>query len=143
MRITHLTSQLAECALARQDAAVLCASLYWYFDSTSESHSVWCSAMQDVIARRGKLWILYKRAGHRVIINARGDLIVRPSFAEANVQRVPGGGWLLNHAKTWSPADALAGIASGCRLQTSAGEKGCLLGFKESSSCCTRLFNIL
>ncbi|KAK9824760.1 hypothetical protein WJX74_005593 [Apatococcus lobatus] len=52
---------------------------------------------QDVIARRGKLWFLYKRAGHRVIINARGDLIVRPSFAEANVQRVPGGGSINQH----------------------------------------------
>lgn len=47
--------------------------------------------MQDVIACRGKLWILCKRAGHRVIINSRGDLIVRPVFAEANVTRVPGG----------------------------------------------------
>ena len=34
---------------------------------------------------------MYKRPGHRVIINSRGDLIVRPSYAEASVQRVPGG----------------------------------------------------
>ena len=47
--------------------------------------------VQDIVARRGKLWVLYKRAGHRVLINARGDLIVRPSFAEASVQRIPGG----------------------------------------------------
>lgn len=34
---------------------------------------------------------MYKRPGHRVIINSRGDLIVRPSYAEASVQRTPGG----------------------------------------------------
>ena len=38
---------------------------------------------------------MYKRPGHRVIINSRGDLIVRPSYAEASVQRVPGGAALL------------------------------------------------
>ena len=47
--------------------------------------------MQDVVSRRGKFFKLYKRAGPRVIINRRGDLIVRPSYAEANVQRIPGG----------------------------------------------------
>ncbi|KAK9821824.1 hypothetical protein WJX74_001662 [Apatococcus lobatus] len=52
---------------------------------------------QDVVARRGKLWVLYKRSGHRVIINTRGDLIVRPTYAEANVQRVPGGGSISQH----------------------------------------------
>ncbi|KAK9867024.1 hypothetical protein WJX84_001923 [Apatococcus fuscideae] len=52
---------------------------------------------QDIVARRGKLWILYKRSGHRVIVNTRGDLIVRPSFAEANVQRIPGGGSIQQH----------------------------------------------
>lgn len=50
-----------------------------------------CDGVQDVVVRRGKLWVLYKRSGHRVIINTRGDLIVRPTYAEANVQRVPGG----------------------------------------------------
>ena len=51
-----------------------------------------CAAfVQDVVARRGKLLFMYKRPGHRVIINSRGDLIVRPSYAEASVQRVPGG----------------------------------------------------
>lgn len=57
--------------------------------SLTHGPRIW--VMQDIVARRGKLWILYKRSGHRVIINTRGDLIVRPSFAEANVQRIPGG----------------------------------------------------
>ena len=47
--------------------------------------------MQDLVARRGKMVIFFKRPGQRVIINSRGDLIVRPTFAEASVQRTPGG----------------------------------------------------
>ena len=35
---------------------------------------------------RGKLIRMYKRPGHRVIINMDGDLIVRPTFAEASTQ---------------------------------------------------------
>ena len=42
--------------------------------------------MQDVIARAGRFWGLYKRAGHRVMINPSGDLIVRPTFIEAAAQ---------------------------------------------------------
>ena len=44
-----------------------------------------------MVARRGKMIFMFKRPGHRVIINARGDLIVRPTYAEASVQRTPGG----------------------------------------------------
>ena len=35
------------------------------------------STLQDIVARRGKLWVMYKRGGHRVIVNTRGDLIQR------------------------------------------------------------------
>ena len=42
--------------------------------------------VQDAIARAGRFWGLYKRAGHRVLINPNGDLIVRPTFIEAAVQ---------------------------------------------------------
>ena len=41
---------------------------------------------QDAVVHRGKLIRLYKRPGHRVIINMDGDLIVRPTFAEASTQ---------------------------------------------------------
>lgn len=44
---------------------------------------------QDVVARGGKFFFVYKRPGHRVLFNSYGDLIVRPTFVEANVQRVP------------------------------------------------------
>lgn len=37
---------------------------------------------QDVVAKAPKFLVLYKRAGHRVIINRLGDMIVRPSFIE-------------------------------------------------------------
>ena len=34
---------------------------------------------------------LYKRAGHRVLINRLGDLIVRPSYFEVALRQAPGG----------------------------------------------------
>ncbi|DBB09212.1 TPA: hypothetical protein ACH3X3_007798 [Trebouxia sp. C0006] len=50
---------------------------------------------QDVIARAGRFWGLYKRAGQRVMINPSGDLIVRPTFIEAAAQVMrPWGGIL-------------------------------------------------
>ncbi len=45
-----------------------------------------CMIAQDVIARAGRFWGLYKRAGQRVMINPSGDLIVRPTFIEAAAQ---------------------------------------------------------
>ena len=42
--------------------------------------------MQDVVPKAPKFFILYKRAGFRVIINHNGDMIVRPSAIEASVQ---------------------------------------------------------
>lgn len=50
--------------------------------------------------RGGKFWKLYKRPGHRVIINSDGDLIVRPTFIEASVQRRPGGSSVAQHLLT-------------------------------------------
>ena len=40
------------------------------------------------MARSAKFWILYKRGGHRVLINRRGDLVVRPNPMEASVSLV-------------------------------------------------------
>ena len=40
---------------------------------------------------------MYKRPGHRVVINSDGDLIVRPSFIEASVQRRLGGSSVAQH----------------------------------------------
>lgn len=35
--------------------------------------------------------MLYSRPGQRVLVNSRGDMIVRPSWVEASLQRLPGG----------------------------------------------------
>lgn len=40
------------------------------------------------MARSAKFWVLYKRGGHRVLINKRGDLVVRPNPMEASVSLV-------------------------------------------------------
>ena len=45
----------------------------------------------DTITRAGKLFFLYKHVSNRVLINRRGDLIVRPSFSEYSIRRSPGG----------------------------------------------------
>ncbi|KAK9818417.1 hypothetical protein WJX72_012370 [[Myrmecia] bisecta] len=52
---------------------------------------------QDAVAHEGKFLVLYKRPGHRVIINQRGDLIVRPTLVEHSVRRVPGGSSINQH----------------------------------------------
>jgi len=45
----------------------------------------------DVITRAGKFFFLFKHVGHRVLLNRRGDLVVRPSFVEYSIRRTPGG----------------------------------------------------
>ncbi|KAL3142108.1 hypothetical protein ABBQ32_004726 [Trebouxia sp. C0010 RCD-2024] len=50
---------------------------------------------QDVVTRGGKMIMLYSRPGQRVLVNSRGDMIVRPSWVEASLQRLPGGS--VNH----------------------------------------------
>ena len=58
---------------------------------------VMSASAQDAVVRGGKLIRMYKRPGHRVIINADGDLIVRPMFVEASIQRRPGGSAVSHH----------------------------------------------
>ncbi len=43
---------------------------------------------QDVIPKASKWLRVYKRSGHRVIINRVGDIIVRPTWMELNVKNV-------------------------------------------------------
>ena len=54
-------------------------------------HSHKCYVAQDVVTRGGKMVFLYSRPGQRVLVNSRGDMIVRPSWVEASLQRLPGG----------------------------------------------------
>ena len=44
--------------------------------------------MQDLVAHGMKMYGMYKRHGNRVIINSRGDLIVKPSLIEISLLRV-------------------------------------------------------
>ena len=41
--------------------------------------------LQDIVPKAPKFFIMYKRAGYRVIINHSGDMIVRPSAVEASI----------------------------------------------------------
>ena len=68
--------------------------------------------LQDAVTRGAKFCMMYKRPGHRVIINADGDLIVRPSFIEASVQRRPGASSVSHHLLTTYVRSYLAVIRS-------------------------------
>lgn len=57
--------------------------------------------LQDAVARNAKFWVLYKRPGQRVLINVRGDMLVRPSFAELSIQQTPVGSSVY-HVRTLS-----------------------------------------
>ena len=41
------------------------------------------------MARGAKFWVVYKRGGHRVLINPVGDLIVRPTAMETSLRLIP------------------------------------------------------
>ncbi|KAL3143143.1 hypothetical protein ABBQ38_003412 [Trebouxia sp. C0009 RCD-2024] len=55
---------------------------------------------QDVVTREGKLLFLYKRPGQRVILNAAGHMMVRPTRMEASVQKTTGGQSVRHHLLT-------------------------------------------
>ena len=42
--------------------------------------------------RSGRFYGLFKRAGHRVIVNGLGDMLVRPSPLDASMLQTPAGG---------------------------------------------------
>lgn len=54
----------------------------------------------DAVVQSGKFYGLYKRGGHRVLINVKGDLIVRPSYLEHFALRSPGLGSVPDHFLT-------------------------------------------
>ena len=56
-------------------------------------------ADNDVVAR-GMKFFVYKRGGHRVIINKMGDLIVRPNPMEASLRLLPCAGSVQQHLLT-------------------------------------------
>lgn len=52
---------------------------------------------QDLVTRMIKFFGLYKRHGQRVVMNNRGDLIVRPTMFEASMQQAIRGGKVAHH----------------------------------------------
>lgn len=53
---------------------------------------------QDIVPHGGKLWGLYKRNGHRVLMNPGGDILVRPNPLESRLLSAgPFGGRVLDH----------------------------------------------
>jgi len=59
-----------------------------FTSSQGVSHQVsnaQCTVLQDVVTRGGKFFFLYKRPGHRVIVNDGGHMMVSPSSIEASV----------------------------------------------------------
>jgi len=72
--ITFGSPRVGSAALARYYDAQVCPD-HW---SVVNQH--------DVITHGGRLCGLYKHVGKRVLINPRGDMIVRPDFVEASFQ---------------------------------------------------------
>ena len=65
--------------------------VYKFIVSSSSlvSKSAASLADQDIVARSAKFFTMYKRSAHRVIINRKGDLLVRPRPIEASLRLQP------------------------------------------------------
>ena len=77
----------------------------------------------DVITRAGKFLFLFKHVGHRVLLNRRGDLVVRPSFVEYSIRRSPGGS-LKDHYLTSYERAVVAVVAAQFGTKAYAGSEG-------------------
>ena len=78
------------CAL--EQARMRCAQVWQgcYCPAARSVHTTHI-CVQDAVPRTGKFIVLYKRGGHRVILNGLGDCIVRPSPLEASLRQIPAG----------------------------------------------------
>ena len=72
---------------------------------------------QDLVTRILKFFGMYKRHGHRVIVNSRGDMVVRPSMFELSMQQAMRGGAVAHHS-TVAYQEALVSIVTS-QLSTS------------------------
>ena len=59
-----------------------------------------CGVADNDVVARGMKFFVYKRGGHRVIINKMGDLIVRPNPMEASLRLLPCAGSVQQHLLT-------------------------------------------
>lgn len=62
---------------------------------------------QDIVARQAK-FLTFKRSGERVLINAHGDMVVRPTFMEMSVHNRPGASSVSQHLLASYRASLLA-----------------------------------
>ena len=95
MLVQHLCSVLISRVLVTQksNSVGMGRSSFAFRQHISLARSRHCASVgvQDVVCHEGKLFRLYKRPGQRVIIDATGRMIVRPTHLEAAVQREPSG----------------------------------------------------
>ncbi|KAK9801989.1 hypothetical protein WJX73_007271 [Symbiochloris irregularis] len=91
---------------------------------------------RDPVPRAGKFVCLFKRPGHRVLINLKGELVVRPNALELQLQRST----RLDHHTTFAYRAALLSIClaqfSSCGLP--GGAAG-ILGLSKSAYLCEDL----
>ena len=66
---------------------------------------------QDLVTRILKLAGLYKRHGQRVVVNRRGDMIVRPTLFETSMQQTIRGGTVADH-QTVAYQEALVSVVT-------------------------------
>ncbi|KAL6766612.1 hypothetical protein ACKKBG_A36695 [Auxenochlorella protothecoides x Auxenochlorella symbiontica] len=93
----------------------------------------------DAVTRNGKFFMLYKRAGFRVLINARGDCIVRPNFVEQFVHRAPGGGSLASHFLTSYQKSLVAVLAAQFGRKSLVGGKQAVFMLTSTAGTCAVL----
>jgi hypothetical protein len=99
----------------------------WARDYNSKIPETWqIINSDDVFTRAGKFFFLFKHVGHRVLLNRRGDLVVRPSFVEYSIRRSPGGSLKDHHLTNYERAVVAV-------LAAQFGKKSFDLGAKEGA----------
>ncbi|KAL4431080.1 hypothetical protein ABPG75_006336 [Micractinium tetrahymenae] len=89
---------------------------------------------EDVVVKNGKFIVLYKRAGHRVLINSLGDLVVRPTHAETVIRTLPGANSIRDHLMTSYIASLAAVLGSQFSSKSFAGGREGVLRLIRKSS---------
>ncbi|PSC73217.1 DEAD-box ATP-dependent RNA helicase 50 isoform A [Micractinium conductrix] len=73
----------------------------WAKEYNTAIPDTWCLINKDdVVTTAGKLFFMYSRTGHKVLLNKLGDIIVRPNYVETAFRWAPGGGSIRDHLLT-------------------------------------------
>ncbi|KAK9814286.1 hypothetical protein WJX72_003434 [[Myrmecia] bisecta] len=81
---------------------------------------------QDLVTRKGKVFIMYKRPGQRVLISRLGDLIVRPSWIEVSIRQRGGGSVAMHLLMNYKAALAAVCTAQFTKKGSRRGMQGVL-----------------